>query len=177
MSDEIVRAKTVLPAAVAHQVGSAEPEIVYEVLAFVIAQERYALPLASVREILKVPSITEVPRAPRDVLGIISVRGRIITVVDLRRRLRMAEAAIDKGARVLLVDDGRELLGLLVDRVLSVYRLRQDEVELAAVMGGDTADYVTGIGRPKASKGTRDAEARTQEEMLILLDPGPLLRR
>lgn len=178
MSEEIVRRarQPIALAAEARTGALAEAGVVSEVLAFVLADECYALPLSSIREILKMPALTEVPRAPADVIGIISVRGRVTTVVDLRRRLRMPESPPTKATRVLLVDDGCEVLGLLVDRVLSVYRLRADEVEVASTMAGDTADYVLGIGRPRAAKGKSHAEQRA-DEMLILLDPVPLLRR
>lgn len=178
MSDEVVR-RSIQPIALAAEARGlerAEDAVVNEVLAFVLAGECYALPLSAVREILKMPALTEVPRAPSHVMGIISVRGRITTVMDLRRRLRMPESAPTKVTRVLLVDDGREVLGLLVDRVLSVYRLRADEVEVASTMAGDTAEYVMGIGRPRTSKGRSQGEER-EDEMLILLDPVPLLRR
>ncbi len=151
----------------------------YEYLGFILADEHYALPLTSIREILKVPPVTEVPRAPRDVLGIVSVRGRVTTVIDLRRRLRMPESPISKRTRVLLVDEGSEILGVLVDGVLSVVRLSEEEVELATHVGGDTADYVLGIGRPQ-SRGGRETESsveRSNDELLILLDPKHLLRR
>jgi purine-binding chemotaxis protein CheW len=154
-------------------------EQTYEYLGFVLADESYALPLTSIREILKVPPVTQVPRAPHDVLGIVSVRGRVTTVIDLRRRLRMPESPMTKSTRVLLVDEGSEILGVLVDGVLSVVRLSEEEVELAANVGSDTADYVLGIGRPqvRASRG-EDAELSGQrDEILILLDPQPLLRR
>lgn len=154
--------------------------IVRELLAFVIADETYALPLRSIREILKVPPITGVPRAPKDVLGIISVRGRITTVRDLRRLLKMPESATDKHTRVLLVEaPDDEVIGLLVDRVLQVYRLDEDEVELAAVVGGDMSEHVMGVGRPRRSvRGASDEdEEEGNEEILVLLDPGPLLRR
>ena len=159
--------------------------IVRELLAFVIADETYALPLRSVREILKVPPITGVPRAGHDVLGIISVRGRITTVRDLRRVLRMPEGPVDKHTRVLLVDAGDEIIGLLVDRVLQVYRLDEDEVELAAVVGGDVSEHVLGVGRPRRirrateadSIGNRFKREEEDEDILVLLDPGPLLRR
>jgi purine-binding chemotaxis protein CheW len=121
---------------------------VREFLAFVVGAEIYALPLSSIREIMKLPPVTEVPRGPKHVLGIISVRGRVTTVIDLRRRLHMAQSPLSQRSRVLLVDNGEEIMGLLVDRVLQVYRLHEDEVEYATVMGGDTSDYVLGIGRP-----------------------------
>jgi purine-binding chemotaxis protein CheW len=138
-----------------------------EMLAFVLGNEVYALPLATVREILKPPAITEVPRASRDVLGIISVRGRVTTVIDLRRRLKMPEAPTTRLSRVLLVEGGEEVLGLLVDNVHHVHRLRDDEIELATTVSGGTAEYVLGIGRPRGVK----------DDILILLDPEPLLRR
>lgn len=177
MSETIVR-RSALPPAL-HGTRHATDAGFTEVLAFVIADETYALPLPSIREILKMPSLTEVPRASHDVLGIISVRGRITTVLDLRRRLKMTESPPTKLTRVLLVDDGRETLGLLVDRVLSVYRLTPEEIELASTMGSDSADYVRGIGRPKAARNVRGhgRGADASEELLILLDPEPLLSR
>tara|TARA_B100001750_G_scaffold229282_1_gene224513 strand:- start:1996 stop:2559 length:564 start_codon:yes stop_codon:yes gene_type:complete len=179
--------QTIVPAsaALAARTGSsgsllAAAPTVRELLAFVIAHETYALPLRSIREILKVPPITGVPRAGHDVLGIISVRGRITTVRDLRRLLRMPEAPVDKHTRVLLVDAGQEVVGLLVDRVLQVYRLEEDEVELAAVVGGDVSEHVMGVGRPRrVRRGSDEVEVRGEEDddILVLLDPGPLLRR
>jgi len=173
MSDAIVGRKTVIPGAPLsesrpHVAGAAT---LIEFLAFVVANEFYALPLQSVREILKSPPITEVPRAPTDVLGIISVRGRVTTVLDLRRRLHMPESPVTKHTRVLLVDGGHEVIGLFVDAVLQVYRLREEEIELATAVGGDMAEYVMGIGRPKtvgrsperARRAARAAGARREE--------------
>ncbi|MCC6878062.1 MAG: purine-binding chemotaxis protein CheW [Sandaracinaceae bacterium] len=146
---------------------------VREFLAFGLQGERFALPLGSVREILKLSPITEVPRARSHVIGILSVRGRVTTVYDLRRRLRMAPGEPTKQSRILLVDGGDEVIGLLVDEVHQVYRLHEDEVELAAVVASDLSEYVLGIGRPAAE---RD-ESRDGDDILILLDPTPLLKR
>lgn len=183
MSDDPKR-QTIIPAGQSVAVRSPTsasmlaPAVVRELLAFVIADETYALPLRSIREILKVPPITGVPRAPADVLGIISVRGRITTVRDLRRVLRMPEGPTDKHTRVLLVEAGEdEVIGLLVDRVLQVYRLDEDEVELAAVVGGDMSEHVMGVGRPRAFRKDGEDAAGGDEDILVLLDPGPLLRR
>ena len=156
----------------------ADAPVVREFLGFIIADETYALPLRAIREILKVPPITGVPRAPADVLGIISVRGRITTVRDLRRLLRMPEQPTDKHTRVLLVDAGDEVVGLLVDRVLQVYRLEEAEVEMAAVVGGDVSEHVMGVGRPRSvRRGTQEEAVGEDEDIMVLLDPGPLLRR
>jgi purine-binding chemotaxis protein CheW len=152
----------------------------YEFLAFKLASETYALPLAGVQEILKPPRITKVPRAPYEVLGIVSVRGRVTTVLDLRRRLRLHEGSMDKNTRVLLVDAGEEILGLLVDAVLQVYRLYEDEVELASTLGGDMNEYVMGIGRPRAVRTLGRSSSQDRDDpndILILLHAEPLLKR
>ena len=171
----MTRRDTVLPAASAKGGAAkrASESSVSELLAFGLAGERFALPLGSVREILKMASITEVPRAKKHVLGILSVRGRITTVIDLRRRLRMSPVEPTKHSRILLVDSGDEVVGLLVDEVFQVYRLGEDEVELAAVVAGDLSEYVYGIGRP----GTSEESDENEEDILVLLDPEPLLKR
>jgi purine-binding chemotaxis protein CheW len=132
-----------------------------EYLAFVLAGETYAVQIAHVAEILRPPLITDVPRAPSTVLGVISVRGRLVTVVDLRRRFRLAEAPIDRKTRVLLSEAGtNEQVGLLVDEVQQVWRLAGEEIEPANVLGGDQPAHIAGIGRPADGDGT----------ILILLD-------
>lgn len=125
-----------------------ERGVVTEVLALRLGSEVYGVPLSHVREILVAPPITLVPRAPHEVLGIINVRGLLVTVIDLKRRLRLSDEGSTKRARVLLVPGPEgELLGLSVDEVLQVYRLSEGEIEPAAVLGGNVADHVAGIGR------------------------------
>lgn len=172
---------TMVPGVVRDAEGTARShEVAYEFLAFKLASETYALPLAGVQEILKPPRITRVPRAAHEILGIVSVRGRVTTVIDLRRRLRVPEAPMDKNTRVLLVDAGNEVLGMLVDAVMQVYRLYEDEVELASAVGGDLNEYVMGIGRPRAVRtlGRSTSQDRNDpNDILILLHAEPLLRR
>ncbi len=172
MSGSIVKRDTIVPSAPPKQSKARRREENREFLAFGLNGERFALPLGSVREILKVLPITEVPRARSHVLGILSVRGRITTVFDLRRRLRMGGAEPTKNSRILLVEGNEEVVGLLVDEVFQVYRLHDEEIELAAVVAGDLSEYVLGIGRP----GLADGDGQ-DDEILILLDPEPLLRR
>lgn len=172
MSGSIVRRDTIVPSAPPKQGKNRRRDENREFLAFGLLDERFALPLGSVREILKVLPITEVPRARSHVLGILSVRGRITTVFDLRKRLRMDAPEPTKNSRILLVEGEDEVVGLLVDEVFQVYRLHDDEIELAAVVAGDLSEYVLGVGRP----GLADGEG-SEDEILILLDPEPLLRR
>ena len=125
-----------------------------EFLAFQLANEIYAIPLTRIREILSPPPITEVPRAPRDVIGVCSVRGLLVTVIDLRRRLQVEEMERTRRTRILLAEtEAREIVGLLVDAVDQVIRLTDDEIELAAmVLGGEVSEHVLGIGRPPGAE-------------------------
>lgn len=133
-----------------------------EYLAFTLAGEIYAVQIHSVVEILKPPPITEVPRAEPSIIGVVSVRGRLVTVIDLRRRFRVAVAPLGPQSRILLADKGDELIGLLVDEVLQVYRLGETEIEPAAVLGGDQPAHILGIGRPAGA-------------LLVLVDFRPIL--
>lgn len=146
-----------------------------EYLAFGLAGDVYAAPVSLVKEILKPPPLTPVPRAPHAVMGIISVRGQLVTVVDLRRRMRLAEPPHSRRARILLANATEgETLGLYVDEVFQVYRLTEGDIEhAAAALGGDVAGYIAGIARPSRGAGlTRqgDAKAEGTASVVILLD-------
>lgn len=121
-----------------------------EFLAFSLAGDLYAVELATIREIVSPPPVTPVPRAADDILGVCSVRGLLVTVIDLRRRLRVADAAPSTRTRILLSEaKSGEVVGLLVDEVRQVLRLGASEIEsLAQVLGGDVSAHVVGIGRP-----------------------------
>jgi purine-binding chemotaxis protein CheW len=118
-----------------------------------------------------------VPRAPFAVMGIVSVRGQLVTVVDLRRRLRLPEASPTRRARVLLVNPtGLETLGLYVDEVLQVYRLADGEIEHAgAALGGEVAPYIAGIARPLPTGATSQSGGQTDASLVILLELRSLL--
>jgi len=141
----------------ARRIGDRGP--VREFLMFALAGELYGVELTRIKEILSPPPITMVPRAPREVIGVCSVRGLLVTVLDLRRKLRIEERPLTRRARILLGEaESGEVIGLLVDEVRHVVRLAATEVEAAAsALGGDVSEFVLGIGRPSG-------------EFLILLD-------
>lgn len=122
---------------------------VREFLVFVVNDELYGVELVKVREILTPPPITMVPRAPREVIGVCSVRGLLVTVVDLRLRLGAGEGPRGRRSRILLTEVNGEVMGLMVDEVRQVMRLTESEIEPVSVaLGTDIADHVVGIGRP-----------------------------
>lgn len=121
-----------------------------EYLAFTLGPEAYAIEIGSIVEILKPLPITEVPRADPDVVGVMSVRGRLVTVLDLKRRFRLTRTfTMNRKSRILLVDVASEEIGLLVDEVLQVFRLSDAEIEPPAVLGTEQPLHVVGIGRPQ----------------------------
>jgi purine-binding chemotaxis protein CheW len=140
-----------------------------EYLAFVIGPEKYAVQIAHVAEILRPPPITQVPRASPTVLGVISVRGRLVTVIDVRARFALGQVPadpLDRKCRILLTHvEGGEQIGLLVDEVQQVWRLASEEIEPAEALGGEQPAYISGIGRPAADPSS----------ILILLDLRPIV--
>lgn len=138
-------------------------------LSFDLAGEAYAASIMDIREILKFASLTEVPRAPREVLGVLSKRGIVMPVVDLGAilGLRPPEKKVDRDQRVLVAGDGERVCGLRVDRVHEVVRLAQRAIEdVPPSLGARNAHMLIGLGRVTVE--TRGAATRTQ--MLILLD-------
>jgi purine-binding chemotaxis protein CheW len=119
-----------------------------ELLSFRLAHEEYALDILRIREIIKVGPLTEVPRAPGFIPGILSVRGTIVPVLDLRLRLRLPAVTPGKQARILIVSRDADPHGLLVDEVRQVERLAPDDIEPPpAFIGGIDAEFLSGIGR------------------------------
>lgn len=139
---------------------------VEEYLTFRLGVEEYAVAIERVREVLKSQPITEVPRAPAGVLGVVTVRGEVVAVFDPRRRLGLPGAPPPEGSgRIVIVDDGEGPCGLLVDAVASVVRLARGSIEPCPQgIGGASADCLAGIGRERS-------------RLFTVLELGALLRR
>ena len=135
-------------------------------LSFDLAGEAYAANIMDIREILKVVTLTEVPRAPREVLGVLSKRGLVMPVADLAAilGLRASDRSLDRDQRVLVAGDGERVCGLRVDRVRQVVRLAQRSIEdVPPSLGNKNAHMLLGLGRARI-------EGHEQPQMFILLD-------
>jgi purine-binding chemotaxis protein CheW len=140
---------------------SVEPvreEIPEEYLAFRLEGEHYAVPIHGVREIVKIPPLTEVPRAAANLLGVMYLRGEVLPVYDVKVRLRLADKAPlvagpdapepPRSARIIVVQAADGLAGIWVDAVSEVVRLRPSMLEPAPPgVGGGERDCVVGLGR------------------------------
>jgi len=135
-----------------------------EFVAFRLGDEEYAVAIEAVHEILRAPVLTEVPRAPSHVAGIVLVRGEVVAVQDPRRRLGLSGKA-GANARVIVCESDRERVGLLVDGVSEVLRLLPSEIEdRTQGIASIDVDYVAGVGR----EGSR---------LVVLLDLEALIGR
>jgi purine-binding chemotaxis protein CheW len=136
-----------------------------QVVGFRIGNETYGVRIAAVREIVRVPEITSVPNAPESIEGVINLRGKIIPVMDLRKRFGLAEIVTDKKNRILVVDLENKLLGLIVNSASEVLKISPSDIEApGTVFAEGESGYVTGVGKLKG-------------RLIILLDINKLLHR
>lgn len=131
----------------AGQSETAEKEF-QEYLCFRVSDEIYGISIMDIKEIIKPREVTEVPRAPSFVSGIISLRGIIIPIIDMLDRLGLLRETVTGRERVIVVRHGESFSGLLVDEIIQVVHIAKDGFEAApAVLEGIDRDFVSGIGR------------------------------
>lgn len=127
-------------------------------LTFVLADESYGLEILKVREIIGLMPITDVPRTPDHVRGVINLRGKVISVVDLRGKFGMPTTAETDETCIIVVDVRGLEMGVLVDRVSEVLDIKDDQIEPTPAMGHDiNTDFILGMGK-------------TDQKVTILLD-------
>ena len=118
------------------------------IVGFKVGRETYGVPITSLHEIVRVPEITAVPDAPDYLEGVINLRGKIVSVMDLRKRFGEKTAALKKHNRILVVEHAGRLAGLIVDSASEVLKIPGDAVEAPPAMfqeGG--LNCVTGLGK------------------------------
>jgi len=123
------------------------PQREIELLSFRLGAEEYALPVADVREVLKIVQLTSVPNTPDYIPGIMSHRGTMLPVLDLCRRFGLAPGVNDEKSRIVIVGSSDEEAGLLVDRVTGVFRILPSEIKPAPENIEQGAEYLRGIAR------------------------------
>jgi len=133
------------------------------VVGFQIGRETYGIPIAALHEIVRLPEITAVPDAPEHVEGVINLRGKIVAVVDLRKRFGKPASGTDRHRRILVVEHRGRLVGMIVDSASEVLKIPESEIEPApAMMQEGGLDCVTGLGK-------------YQGRLIILLDVNKVL--
>ena len=136
-----------------------------QLVGFRIGRETFGLPISIVREIVRVPEITSVPNAPDYIEGVINLRGRIIPVVDLRKRFGEKSFELSKKNRIVVVELESRAIGLLVNSASEVLRIPPSDIEEPHnVFKEGELNYITGVGKLKG-------------RLVILLDLTKVLQR
>ena len=116
-------------------------------LCFNLEKEEFAIPLISVREVIGVPEVTPIPQSPNYFLGIMNLRGQVLSVMDLRTKLGIKSTRTDETA-VIILDLGDYHLGVMVDQVNSVVELNDSDVsEKPPIDSSKIAESITGVFR------------------------------
>lgn len=118
------------------------------IVGFKVGRETYGVPITSLHEIVRVPEITAVPDAPEYMEGVINLRGKIVSVIDLRKRFGEKQATSNRRNRILVVEHNGRLSGLIVDSASEVLKIPTTEIEpppAAFPEGG--LNCVTGLGK------------------------------
>ncbi len=118
------------------------------IVGFRIGRETFGVPINLVHEIVRMPEITAVPDAPEYVEGVINLRGKIISIVDLRKRFGETEIKPNKKNRILVAEVENKVVGLIVDAASEVLKIPASEVDAPpGVFGDDDVHYVHGVGK------------------------------
>lgn len=125
--------------------------------------ETYGINVMQVQEVLRYSEIAPVPGAPSYVLGIINLRGNVVTVIDTRHRFGLMSGEISDNTRIVIIESENHVVGILVDSVAEVVYLRQSEVETAPNVGSEeSAKFIQGV-------------CHKNDELLILIELNKLL--
>jgi purine-binding chemotaxis protein CheW len=134
-----------------------------QLVTFSIGEEEFGVEILKVQEIIRTMEITKVPRAPEFVEGVINLRGKVIPIIDLRRRFGLDSKKHDKHTRIIVIEIINMIVGFIVDSVSEVLRIPAGTVEPPPpVVAGMESDYISGVGK-------------LQDRLLILLDLDRLL--
>ena len=129
-----------------------------QLVSFRLGQEEFGIDILNVQEINRMVEITKVPQAPHYCEGVINLRGKVIPVVDLRKKFDMEAAEWDKNTRIIVCDVNSNVVGMIVDAVEEVLRIPSSTIEPAPkIITSGAADYIKGV-------------AKMKERLLIFLD-------
>lgn len=142
---------------------NAAGDAVIQLVTFRLKDETYGINVMQVQEVLRVTEIAPVPGAPQYVLGIINLRGNVVTVIDTRTRFGLPTTERDDASRIVIIESEEQVVGILVDSVAEVVELRHSEIDSAPNIGNEeSARYIQGV-------------ASRDEDLLIVVDLNKLL--
>ncbi len=130
---------------------------------FKLEDETYGINVIQVQEVLRYTEIAPVPGAPDYVLGIINLRGNVVTVIDTRARFGLMPGEVSDNSRIVIIESDKQVIGILVDSVAEVVYLKSSEIDSAPNVGTDeSAKFIQGVSNRSG-------------ELLILVDLNKLM--
>jgi purine-binding chemotaxis protein CheW len=121
---------------------------ILQLVTFNLANEEFGVDITRVQEINRMMDITKIPNAPEFIEGVVNLRGKIVPVVDLRKKLGFPEKEHDKSTRIMVVEVNGMVLGFIVDSVSEVLRIPESTIEPPpSLVGGVESDYLNGVGK------------------------------
>ncbi|WP_022940735.1 chemotaxis protein CheW [Psychromonas hadalis] len=136
---------------------------IFQRVTFQLENETYGINVMQVQEILRYSEIAAVPGAPDYVLGIINLRGNVVTVIDTRSRFGLMPADITDNSRIVIIEAEKQVIGILVDSVAEVVYLKKSEMEVAPHVGTEeSSQFIQGV-------------TNRDDGLLILVDLNKLL--
>lgn len=127
------------------QTEAANDEVL-QYVTFRLAEETYGINVMMVQEVLRYTEIAPVPGAPDYVLGIINLRGNVVTVIDTRLRFGLDPSEVTDATRIMIIEADQQVVGIMVDSVAEVVYLKQSEIETAPNVGNEeTAKFIQGV--------------------------------
>lgn len=118
-----------------------------QLVIFRLATEEYGLPITKVQEINRLVPITKLPQTPSFMEGVINLRGRIIPVIDLRKRFQLTVTEVNEDSRIIIVEVNKQTVGIIVDAVSEVVRMPSSSVEPPPPAFILDAQYIHGVGK------------------------------
>jgi len=119
---------------------------ILQYVTFQLDHETYGINVMQIQEVLRYTEIAPVPGAPDYVLGIINLRGNVVTVIDTRKRFGLIEAELSDNSRIVVIEVDNQVVGVLVDSVAEVVYLKQSEMETAPNVGNEeSAKFIQGV--------------------------------
>ena len=119
-----------------------------QLVVFDVGKEVYGVDISRVQEIIRMQAITRVPGAPPFVEGVINLRGKIIPVIELHHRFGLASSDSGRDSRIVVVETGGHVVGMVVDSVSEVMRISTECIEPpSAIVAGAETDYMRGIAK------------------------------
>jgi purine-binding chemotaxis protein CheW len=133
-------------AAPSGQQTQAQDNEVLQYVTFRLDDETYGINVMQIQEVLRYGEIAPVPGSPDYVLGIINLRGNVVTVIDTRRRFDLNDADITDASRIVVMESADQVMGILVDSVAEVVYLKSSEIEAAPNVGSEeSARFIQGV--------------------------------